>query len=189
MIEKRTNDGHNRERQLEIENAISTVGKEESELALKLAAKEVEVSELKFDLSSVRATMKLLQTRAESIKCGEGEAKEFPACGAATVADLSGCRFQYEGLRRIAEINDGVLELSKGVDVVIAALKPRGKKNSIMSTQSKRIREDNLWRRIKPGVYKLLEYDSKSVTELGARTDNPKRSRKSEQSQVEGRAA
>ena len=155
----------------------------------KLAAKEVEIREIRFQITSGRATIQRLEERAASLVGGEAEVLDSPTCGAATVADIKDCRFQYLALRRIAEINDGVLELSTAVDVVIAGMRPRGKKNSIMSTQSKRIREDDSWRRIRSGVYRLVSFDSKDAAEVDARTKDRERQGKSHQPQMGRKAA
>ena len=201
MTDRCTDEGQNRELRLKFESALLLIREEESQLKLELAAKQVEVDDLNLELSSVTATRKRFQRRAESFRRAEVEVsseaeasdeietQDTPICGAATVEDVKGCQFQYEGLRRIAEINGGILELSKGVDVVIAAKRPRGKKSSIMSTQGKRIRESPDWTRIGNGVYRLEISDSSKIVEVDPRSGEPKKREKSEQRPVDGKAA
>ena len=201
VTDRCTDEGQKRQIRLKLENVLSFIGEEESQLKLELAAKQVEVDELNFELSSIRATRKRLQRRAESFRSAElevgadaeasGEAgvQEPPVCGVATVEDVKDCQFQYEALRRIAEKNGGILELSKGVDVVIAALVPKGKRSSVLSTQGRRIRESPDWTRIGKGLYRLELTDSSKIVDVVPRTDKPNRRGKSEQVRVEGRAA
>ena len=201
VTDRCTDEGQNREFRLKFESALLLIREEESQLKLELAAKQVEVNELNFQLSSVTATRKRFQKRAESFRSAEVEVsseaeasgevgtQETPICGAATVEDVKGCQFQYEGLRKIAEVNGGILDLSKGVDVVIAAKKPRGKKSSIMSTQGKRIRESPDWTRIGKGVYRLEISDSSKIVEVDPRSGKSKKRDKFEQKPVEGKAA
>ena len=187
VIDKCRDEGQDREHRLETERAISLLGKDESELEMQLAAKKLEIDELSFELTSVRAVKNRYQRRAELLRSAEAEAsaeakvsaepevsggaefQEMPICGAATVADISDCKFQYEALRRIARLNHGVLELSKAVDVVIAAMAPRGKRASVMSTQGKRIRKSEEWTRIRKGVYRLVAFNASNIAEVDTR--------------------
>ena len=204
-----TNKGQSREHILRFENALFLICEEEAQLKEELAAKQLEVDELNFELSSVAGTKWRFQRRVKSLRSAEpdvsdeaeietgsevdispeAETYEEPVCGAASVDDIKDLKYQYEGLRRIAEMNGGILELSRGVDVVIAAMKPKGKKSSVVSTQGKRIRNSPDWTRIRKGVYRLKAATSGKISDVSERKQRPRRSGKSKQTRTDREAA
>ena len=211
MINRCTNKGQSREHILQFENALFLICEEEAQLKEELAAKQLEVDELNVELSSVAGTKWRFQRRVKSLRSAEpdvsdeaetetetgsevdispeAETYEEPVCGAASVDDIKDLKYQYEGLRRIAEMNGGILELSRGVDVVIAAMKPKGKKSSVVSTQGKRIRNSPDWTRIRKGVYRLKAATSGKISDVSERKQRPRRSGKSKQPQMDREAA
>ena len=79
-------------------------------------------------------------------------------CSTPSLEELQSCPFQYQAFVKIAEMNGGELVLSEAADLVIAARKPVGTRNSVLVTQRRRMKKSEDWERIDRGVYRLTKH-------------------------------
>ena len=126
------------------------------------AQKEREASQTEAEIDANRRLLERIRRKIIASNCARPEkpsgVTSVVACGAATVEDIQTCRFQHEAFRRIAEMNQGVLVLSDAADLVIAALQPKGTKNSVLVGQRRMMQQNHDWERVSRGTYQLTKF-------------------------------
>ena len=131
------------------------------DLEARCVRQEADLSKTKAEITTLKRAADIFLEREMKLlsKSGDDDDHSNVMCGAATVDDIKGVRYQYRAIRRIAELNGGELNLAEAVDLVIAGMNPRGRRESILSTQRRRICNSGEWERVSRGVYRLREFD------------------------------
>ena len=81
-----------------------------------------------------------------------------PTCGRATLRDIKECETQYEGLLRMAQLNDGIVVLSDAADLWLALGRSTGLKVSVLTAYRRGIKRTGDWIKIRKGVYRLKAF-------------------------------
>ena len=141
-------------------------------LRAKLAATQAEIIErealadkTREDIAAVSRTLQLFEEMAEETPTHESIPETEvantvvdAAYGVTRVEDLRDCRYQHEAFRKIAEMNQGHLVLGESVDLVIAALGPKGTRDSVLVSQRRRMQKSDEWERESRGIYRLKKF-------------------------------
>ena len=145
------------------------------DLEARCVRQEADLSKTKAEITTLKRATDIFLEREMKLFCRSGDDDDSHSnvrCGAATIEDIKGVRYQYRAIRRIAELNGGELNLAEAVDLVIAGMNPRGRRESILSTQRKRICNSGEWERVSRGIYRLIEFDTTGDREHCSRNNS-----------------
>lgn len=124
------------------------------------------VEKLDMDIQSARQTLAMLAEDVDS---------EAVALSGVSVRDLAGCRTQQEGLRKIAELTDGVIRVNDVADLLIAAGLASGLPSSAVSSAHRVMTNSPDWEWVAPGVFRLNSVVPRSGTNRASSSPSPRR--------------
>ena len=71
---------------------------------------------------------------------------------------LPGLPNMYERLKCLAEMNDGIINVTKSVEALISSGASNAKKNNLRPNVYNMLKDDPDWERIEPGTFKYLKH-------------------------------